>query len=102
MIWKMGKVREDSLISKPYFINSKMPLIKIYQFLLRATEKEKGLPWWLSGKESVFSARQGSIPGSGKAPGEGSGLHRVGKTETDTSTLTSRRRKGDVKCIESF
>ena len=37
----------------------------------------RGLPWWLSGKESSCSARDagdvGSIPGSGKSPGEGNG-----------------------------
>ena len=33
-----------------------------------------GLPWWLSGKESVCNAGdQGSIPGLGKSPGEGNG-----------------------------
>ena len=98
MIWKMGKVREDLLISKPYFINSKMPLIKTDQFLLRATKKEKGLPWWLSGKESVFSARQDSIPGSGKSPGETNGLHRVGTTEKLTlSHSLSKKKKDDVE-----
>ena len=30
-----------------------------------------GLPWWLSGKESTCQADVGSIPGSGKFPGEG-------------------------------
>ena len=31
-----------------------------------------GLPWWLSGKESAFSAGDADlIPGSGRAPGEG-------------------------------
>ena len=33
-----------------------------------------GLPWWLSGKESACSAGDmGSIPGSGRSPGEGNG-----------------------------
>ena len=33
-----------------------------------------GLLWWLSGKESSCSAGdQGSIPGSGRSPGEGNG-----------------------------
>ena len=33
-----------------------------------------GLPWWLSGKESAFSAGDADlIPGSGRAPGEGDG-----------------------------
>ena len=35
------------------------------------------LPWWLSSKESTCSAEDtgdgGSIPGSGKSPGEGHG-----------------------------
>ena len=34
-----------------------------------------GLPWWLSGKESTCNAGTagalGSIPGSGRSPGEG-------------------------------
>ena len=35
---------------------------------------EKGLPWWLSGKESACQAgNAGSIPGSGRSPGEGNG-----------------------------
>ena len=37
----------------------------------------RGLPWWLSGKESSCSARDtgdmGSISGSGRSPGEGNG-----------------------------
>ena len=33
-----------------------------------------GLPQWLSGKESAFCAGDtGSIPGSGRSPGEGNG-----------------------------
>ena len=33
-----------------------------------------GLPWWLSGKESAYNARDlGSIPGSGRSSGEGNG-----------------------------
>ena len=32
------------------------------------------LPWWLSGKESACSAEGlGSVPGSGRPPGEGNG-----------------------------
>ena len=30
-----------------------------------------GLPWWLSGKESYNTGNSGSIPGSGRPPGEG-------------------------------
>ena len=34
----------------------------------------KGLPWWLSTKESTCNAGDmGSIPWSGRSPGEGSG-----------------------------
>ena len=34
----------------------------------------KGLPWWLRGKESACNAGEpGSIPGSGRSPGEGKG-----------------------------
>ena len=33
-----------------------------------------GLPWWLSGKESACNAVDvGSIPGSGRSPGEENG-----------------------------
>ena len=38
-----------------------------------------GLPWWLSGKESACNAGaagvSGSIPGSGRSPGEGMAIH---------------------------
>ena len=34
----------------------------------------KGFPRWLSGKESTFQAGDlGSLPGSGRSPGEGNG-----------------------------
>ena len=34
----------------------------------------KGLPWWLSSKESAYNAEDpGSIPGLGRSPGEGRG-----------------------------
>ena len=34
----------------------------------------RGLPWWLRGKESACNARDGgSIPGSGRSPGEANG-----------------------------
>ena len=40
-------------------------------------EKELGLPWWLSGKESTCNARDaggsGLIPGLGRSPGGGHG-----------------------------
>ena len=33
-----------------------------------------GLPWWLTSKESICNARDsGSIPGSGRCPGERNG-----------------------------
>ena len=36
--------------------------------------KVGGLPWWLTGRESSANARDvSSIPGSGRAPGEGNG-----------------------------
>ena len=39
-------------------------------------QKNKGLPWWLSGKESACNVEdQGSIPGLGRSPGEGNGTH---------------------------
>ena len=32
----------------------------------------KGLPWWLNGKETTCNAGNvGTIPGSGRSPGEG-------------------------------
>ena len=35
---------------------------------------DKGLPWWFSAKESACNAGDmGSIPGSGRSPGEGNG-----------------------------
>ena len=51
-------------------------------YLCSQTEKHQlgktniylGLPWWLSSKESACDARDlGSIPGSGRSPGEGNG-----------------------------
>ena len=42
------------------------------RFALRRPKKKLGLPWWLSGKESACQAgNAGSIPGSGRSPGEG-------------------------------
>ena len=38
------------------------------------SENRKGLPWWFSSKESACNAQDvGSIPGSGRSPGEGNG-----------------------------
>ena len=46
----------------------------IAQFFLLVHYLLLGLPWWLSGKESVCSAGDlGLIPGSGRFPGEGYG-----------------------------
>ena len=37
-------------------------------------EHEGGLPWWFSGKESACQLGDvGSVPGSGRCPGEGNG-----------------------------
>ena len=34
----------------------------------------RGLPWWLGGKESACNTQDmGSVPGSGRSPGEGNG-----------------------------
>ena len=33
----------------------------------------KGLPWWLSGKETADEGDVGSVPGLGRSPGEGNG-----------------------------
>ena len=39
---------------------------------LNVQHKSKGLPWWISGKESACSAGDmGLIPGLGRSPGEG-------------------------------
>ena len=41
---------------------------------LRKVLLDEGLPWWLSSKGLAFSAGDlGSIPGSGRSPGEYSG-----------------------------
>ena len=48
----------------------------LYIYLIIANSA-LGLPWWLSGKESknlpASSGDRGSIPGSGRTPGEGNG-----------------------------
>ena len=42
--------------------------------LLGLHQPINGLPWWLSGKESACQAGDaGSIPGSGRSPGDGNG-----------------------------
>ena len=41
---------------------------------IEKTRRDNGLPWWLSGKESACnSGDTGSIPRSGRSPGEGHG-----------------------------
>ena len=41
---------------------------------LHISSNHYGLPWWLSGKESVCNGEDpASIPGLGKSPGEGNG-----------------------------
>ena len=38
------------------------------------TGRKKGLPWWLSSKESAYKAGDvGSVPGWGRSPGGGHG-----------------------------
>ena len=40
----------------------------------KMNHSNKGLPWWLSGKESTCNAGDlGLIPGLGRFPGEGNG-----------------------------
>ena len=42
--------------------------------LVKVKNSSKGLPWWLNGKVSTCNAGDlGSIPGSERSPGEGSG-----------------------------
>ena len=45
--------------------------------LILISNEVRGLPWWLSGKESACNAgatgAMGSTPGSGSSPGEGHG-----------------------------
>ena len=43
-------------------------------FVLVAYSLNYRLPWWLSGEKSAYNAEDaGSIPGSGRSPGEGNG-----------------------------
>ena len=47
-----------------------------------------GLPWWLSGKESVCNAGDtGSIPGLGRSPGGGHGLFLPGESHGQRSLV---------------
>ena len=47
--------------------------LKLFRHLISPRKREQ-LPWWLSGKESACKAgNMGSIPGSGRSPGEGDG-----------------------------
>ena len=62
--WHVQKFWKASLIfGKLKNIN------QLLLFLFKSYLKEKGLPRWLSGKESTCQARDtGSIPGSGRSP----------------------------------
>ena len=43
-------------------------------YIYRGLLGHRGLPWWLSGKESACYAEDlGSNPGPGRSPGEGNG-----------------------------
>ena len=56
-------------------LHSLMPCeLRIRTQEFRCPKMQVGVPWWLSGKESTCHAEDvGSIPGSGKSPGEGNG-----------------------------
>ena len=61
----------ESLVSRTCFTKSSLTLAGFWHHI--------GLRWWLSGKESACNAGDpASIPGSGRAPGEGNGLTQVG------------------------
>ena len=50
----------------------KFTLVTFYFYI--SSNGCKGLPRWLSGKEPLWKAGDmGSIPGSGRSPGEGNG-----------------------------
>ena len=43
-------------------------------YIYRGLLGHRWLPWWLSGKEPACNAGDpGSVPGSGRSPGEGNG-----------------------------
>ena len=49
-------------------------MIHVVALFLIHCRSRLGLPWWLSGKEFTCNAGDvGSIPGSGRSPGEGNG-----------------------------
>ena len=58
----------------PLFFTAPLP----QDVLVRHPSPAEELPQWLSGKESAFKAGDpvdsGSIPGSGRSPGEGNGF----------------------------
>ena len=63
----MSTFRDYPIIKVFFLQNSDLRIINI-------VGKETGLPWWLSGKESSCNVGDsGSIPGSGRSPGEGYG-----------------------------
>ena len=80
--------------------------------------KESGLPWWLSGKESVYNGGDaGPVPGLGRFPGEGHGnplqysclensmdkgawqgvgVHRVAHSQTQLKQLSMHACRGGI------
>ena len=96
-----------------------------YQYLTKDKTKI-GLPWWLSGKESTWSAgstgNTGSILGLGRSPGGGHGnplqysclenltdrgawqatIHRVAKSQTWLKWLSRHTCKAQIVCISMY
>ena len=61
----------DKVFFNPEFLEVVIHLLHLL-FLISATST--GLPWWLCGKEITCQTGDlGSIPGSGRSPGEGNG-----------------------------
>ena len=53
---------------KPALFSPRTYSINLFFFFFQ------GLPWWISGKASVYNAGDlGSVPGLGRSPGEGNG-----------------------------
>ena len=62
---------DQSWVFIPLVPDSSISLSQLYAFCIRL---HKNIAWWLSGKESACNAGDlGSIPGSGRSPGEGIG-----------------------------
>ena len=72
---KKSKLIKGLNLYKPPACKVNSPLYKdLLYFLSPEAQNLKGLPWWLSGKESTCQAgNTGSIPGSGRSPGEENG-----------------------------